>query len=124
MEYLDELFRMLAENARSADSRLLQEHLNAVVIYIMSTNPTIRTDDLQHALSQAFPAFVYPGTIADTMRREGREEGREEGVMIGKIQVLQDLYGQPVSPMESLRELSRPELEALLARLQAQRPDR
>jgi predicted transposase/invertase (TIGR01784 family) len=63
-------------------------------------------------------------------RREGREEGvqiglekglekgREEGVLIGKIQLLEQLLGQQQTPDEELLGRSLEELKSLLSRLQ------
>jgi len=51
-------------------------------------------------------------------RREGREEGREEGVLVGKIQVLQQLLGEAQTPAEELLKRPLDELNSLLSQLQ------
>jgi len=55
-------------------------------------------------------------------RQEGREEGieagREEGVLIGKIQLLQQLLGETPTATDLLSQRSREELNSLLAQLQ------
>jgi flagellar biosynthesis/type III secretory pathway protein FliH len=48
----------------------------------------------------------------------GREEGREEGVLIGKIHVLQQLLGEPPTPVEELLRLPTDELNSLVSQLQ------
>ncbi len=50
--------------------------------------------------------------------QKGREEGRLQGVLIGKIQLLEQLLGEPPTPAEELLHRSLQELNALLARLQ------
>jgi len=51
-------------------------------------------------------------------RQEGREEGLEKGALAGRIQLLQQLLGEPESSIEALRDLPTNELSAQLADLQ------
>jgi hypothetical protein len=44
-------------------------------------------------------------SIAEKLRAEGRVEGRQEGRLIGKVQMLEELLGEAVTPEESLRAL-------------------
>jgi flagellar biosynthesis/type III secretory pathway protein FliH len=43
-------------------------------------------------------------------RQEGRQEGREQGVLIGRVQLCQQLLNRPVTPEEELLTLSIEEL--------------
>lgn len=52
--------------------------------------------------------------------KEGVDQGLEQGLAIGRIQVLQQLLGQSVSPMELLKESSLQSLSELEADLQQQ----
>ncbi len=58
----------------------------------------------------------------ESARREGieqgREEGREEGVLIGKIQLLEQLLDESPTPTAQLSHRSVAELDALVSRLQ------
>ena len=55
-------------------------------------------------------------------REEGREQGRElglvKGIQIGRIQLMQQLLDQPVTPEPDLRSQSLDELQALAAQLE------
>ncbi len=51
---------------------------------------------------------------------EGREEGREEGILIGKIQLLHQLFGDSELQLEQLSQLGIPELTRILEQLQEQ----
>ena len=57
-------------------------------------------------------------------REEGREKGREEGSLAGKIQLLQQILGEPESSTESLTGRSLQELASLLDDLQRQLRER
>lgn len=56
-------------------------------------------------------------TAADKLRAEGRLEGRQEGERIGKLQLLEQLMGAPISPSENLAGLSLAELKGRFADL-------
>ena len=51
-------------------------------------------------------------------RREGRQEGRQEGLLIGQVQMLQQLLGRPVESFDNLNLHSNEQLESMLAGLQ------
>ena len=51
-------------------------------------------------------------------RHEGREEGREEGLLIGKIQLLQQLLGEQPSIFDDLLQSGSDALAAMLSQLQ------
>jgi flagellar biosynthesis/type III secretory pathway protein FliH len=50
----------------------------------------------------------------DSARQEGRQEGWEGGELSGRIQVLQELLGEPSSSTASLRERTISELSTML----------
>ena len=52
-------------------------------------------------------------------RGEGREEGREEGEWIGRIRLVQELLGDPVSTSEELASWDLERLRQLAESLQA-----
>jgi flagellar biosynthesis/type III secretory pathway protein FliH len=49
---------------------------------------------------------------------QGREEGRRQGVVAGKIQVMQQLLGEPERSLDDLLQQPLQELTRLLAELQ------
>lgn len=55
----------------------------------------------------------------DEGRNEGRREGQEMGLLIGRIQLLQDLLGRTSTPTEALAACSVPDLQALHDTLRA-----
>lgn len=57
-------------------------------------------------------------------RKEGREEGQELGLLAGKIQVLQELLGEPATSKSDLLVMSVDALAMKLADLQHQLRDR
>jgi predicted transposase YdaD len=127
-ELPEHLLKIFAAMISAQDSDLSQRRIYTALIYLMNTNPSIKSEDLQQAISQVFPTFAYPGSIADTLRKEGREEGREEGMenglLIGKIQLLEELCGQPISATEALASLTHSQLSDNLSELQARLRDR
>ncbi len=60
----------------------------------------------------------YESNLIDA-REEGRQEGREEGRAIGRIQLLQDLLGDPVTSEESLRTTPIEQLVSMVEELQS-----
>lgn len=50
-------------------------------------------------------------------REEGRRLGHEEGLLIGRIQIVQEIPGQSVSAADDLKDLLIPELKILEQRL-------
>jgi len=99
---------------------LLQDHLEAVLVYIMAANKTVQIEDLRSTLDNIFPTQILPGTIADRLR----QEGRQQGLLIGKIQLLQELLDLDVASHESFYERTIDELKTMVAELQAQLGDR
>lgn len=77
---------------------------------------------MDRIVQSVFPTQIEPGSIADRLIKQGREEGREEGVekgvVVGKIQTLQELVGDPVSSRAVLLAVDLSELEQSLAELQ------
>jgi predicted transposase/invertase (TIGR01784 family) len=65
----------------------------------------------------------YATALAEARREgqaEGRAEGQREGLIIGQLHLCQQLLGQPLTPVESLRGLPLAELEQQVERLKAE----
>ena len=50
-------------------------------------------------------------------REEGYQEGYEQGLLVGKIQALQEWFGDSVLQLEQLSQLEVPELTSILEQL-------
>jgi predicted transposase/invertase (TIGR01784 family) len=104
--------------------------LEAFGVYVMGVNRFMSLEEMYRIVQSVFPTQIEPGSIADRLikqgeekgREEGREEGREQGVekglIIGKVQTLQELIGDQVSPIEKLLALNIQQLERTLLGLQ------
>jgi hypothetical protein len=57
--------------------------------------------------------------LTSTTLSKGLEQGLEKGKLTGKIQILQELFGEPVSTDDELLSRDRESLMAELAGLQA-----
>ncbi len=101
---------------RSLPSLEFETAINPIEIIAAMTEDTQMYDqrDYEWALSCA--------------REEGLEKGRDQGlktgVMTGKIQLFQELSGEPPSSRESLAALSSDHLSVTLAELQQRLRDR
>ena len=56
-------------------------------------------------------------TMADVWLKQGIEQGLEQGELIGKIRVLQEMLGLPVTSNADLRQHSLVELEETVIQL-------
>jgi hypothetical protein len=108
--------------------------LEAFGVYVMGVNRFMSLEEMDRIVQSVFPTQIEPGSIADRLikqgeekgreegREQGREQGREEGVekglIIGKVQTLQELIGDQVSPIEKLLALNIQQLERTLLGLQ------
>jgi hypothetical protein len=72
----------------------------------------------KQTLASVFPTQFEPGSLADRLLIQGREEGRQEGILAGKIQVLQELLGEPVLSDQELVSLGLSALSSLVTQLQ------
>ena len=114
-----ELFSILQILRSVGDGFPIRQWLDAIQVYAMSANNDLTSEELKQTLASVFPTQFYPGSIADRLLEEGREEGLEKGKLTGKIQVLQELLGDPISTDAELISLGRDALDAKLQALQA-----
>ncbi len=124
------LEELLLTIAKSIQSNLLPEWLQAIGVYVMTVNKSIDAQEYKERLNSILPVQYEPGSLADRLltqgreegREVGREEGREEGIeeglkkgkLAGKIQMLQELLGESVTTDQ---ELQHDDLETLSNRL-------
>ncbi|MCA9219677.1 MAG: hypothetical protein KDA71_05080, partial [Planctomycetales bacterium] len=109
------------------------ECLEAVLRYLFSGASQLSNDVLQAAVVQVFHEegeSLMP-TIAEQVFQAGLEKGEQQGieqginrglahgVLIGKIQLFQQILGQAISSPEELRIKSLEDLAQLLADLEA-----
>ena len=114
-----ELFSILQILRSVGDGFPIRQWLDAIQVYAMSANNDLTSEELKQTLASVFPTQFYPGSIADRLLEEGREEGLEKGKLTGKIQMLQELLGDPISTDAELISLGRDALDAKLQALQA-----
>ncbi|MBL8854040.1 MAG: Rpn family recombination-promoting nuclease/putative transposase [Planctomycetaceae bacterium] len=118
-QHYAEILRILA-SVRSEQN--VRTWLEAFGIYVMGVNRFMSLEEMDRIVQSVFPTQIESGSIADRLIKQGEEEGREEGVekglIIGKVQTLQELIGDQVSPIEKLLELDIPRLEQMLFGLQ------
>ncbi len=119
---------------------LRPDWINVIEAYVVAVNKNLDSQQYKQTLSSILPTLYEPGSLADRLliqgRQEGlekgreeglekgREEGREEGKWAGKIQVLQELLEEPVTPDSELRGVSVENLTSQLAELQQRLRDR
>ncbi len=124
VEILGEILKLFAS--------IPEEHqhswIEAIGIYLMTANKNIDSKQYKQTLKSVFPTQFEPGSLADRLleqgREQGREEGREEGALAGKIQLLEELLGQPATPDSEFHPLGLDELSARLEELQQKLRDR
>ena len=94
----------------------------------MTVNKNLDSQQYKQTLSSILPTQYELGSLADRLLTQGREEGREEGLEIGalegKIQMLQEILEEPVTPSARLLELTCDALALRLAELQQRLRDR
>jgi predicted transposase/invertase (TIGR01784 family) len=96
----------------------LEQWLKAIGNYIMAVNKGMDNQYYKQTLASVFPTQFEPGSLADRLLIQGREEGRQEGILAGKIQVLQELLGEPVLSDQELVSLGLSALSSLVTQLQ------
>lgn len=63
-------------------------------------------------------------SIAEQLIQRGRQEGRQEGLLVGQIQLCQNLLGLAVMSADELAARDASSLRALLSELQARLQNR
>ncbi|MEZ5305129.1 MAG: Rpn family recombination-promoting nuclease/putative transposase [Verrucomicrobiales bacterium] len=110
-----------------------------MILYALHVEQDLDVRGIAHNLSKANPNLAQAAmTAADKLRAEGRlegrlegrqegrqegrlegrQEGRSEGEWIGKLQLLEQLMGERISPSEELTSLTLAELKGMFAALQ------
>ena len=57
-------------------------------------------------------------TCFEALMEQGREQGREQGWLLGRIRTLQEVLRQPLTPQQTLSNLSPQERQSLAVQLQ------
>ena len=90
---IQEAFRLLAWMMRLPEPELL----------------TFRQELIDYEKAKGMPVLT---DIEEYVMKEARQEGRQEGLLVGKIQLLQEMLGEEVAEADALALLSLTELEA------------
>jgi predicted transposase/invertase (TIGR01784 family) len=109
-QLLEKLREILELIRRSLPAARFEEWIKAIEVYIMTVNKNIDHEQYKQTLASILPTQFEPGSLADRLLIQGREEGelkgREEGEkigeLIGKIQLLEELLGGPVTSKSDL----------------------
>jgi len=100
----------------------LEQWLKAIGSYIMAVNKSMDSQQYKQTLQSVFPTQFEPGSLADRLLTQGREEGRQEGLergkLAGRVQMLQELLGEPVMSDQELEAFDSPSLASLITQLQ------
>jgi hypothetical protein len=121
---VDKLAEILRIIGSELPERILADWIQAIGVYVMTVNKNIDHEQYKQTLASILPTQFEPGSLADRLLIQGREEGREEGLVMGKIQMLQDLLGEKPTATSLLVNLSLDSLTAQLAELQQRLRDR
>lgn len=124
----DRLGEILRTFAEYLPDQLMPDWFLAIEVYVMSVNKSLDSQQYKQTLASVLPTKYEPGSLADRLltqgREEGREEGREQGMLAGKIQLLEDLLGEPATSTRELLEMSVDSLQIKLSALQQKLRDR
>ena len=80
----------------------------------MTVNKDIDQQQYQQTLAGILPTQFEPGSLADRLLSQGREEGE----LIGRVQMLEELLGEPAMPKAELIALGKDALTTKLTELQ------
>jgi hypothetical protein len=143
-----ELIRLLKEIFErwrdSLVSPLFKEWLQAAWNYVMSTNQDLSETQVQEIVDELLSVQYEPGSLVDRLYRQGHSEGltkglaeglaegkaeglangTERGIVIGRIQLLQQLLGLDVSSIDDLLQLKLPQIHDLAASLEQRLKDK
>ncbi len=135
-QLVDRLRDILLRIVQSLPDHLWPDWINVIEAYVVAVNKNLDSQQYKQTLSSILPTLYEPGSLADRLltqgreeglekgREEGREEGLERGMLAGKIQLLQDLLGEPVSSKDELLAIGIDALATQLAVLQQRLRDR
>ena len=120
----------LLRNAEQMDPGQLPEPLaqpvysNAMKEWQMLTQNDLERERYNARLKLARDERGIIKAAREAGREEGREEGRQEGAIAGRVQLLEELLGLPVTAMDALTQLSLTHLHELARKLSDQLRDR
>lgn len=118
----DLLFGILDRIRASAIRHTLEEWFQACWNYAMTTNPYMTNTRIQEIVDELLSVEFEPGSAADQLYRQGHQEGladgAEIGIIIGRIQLLQQLLGLEVSPSNELLQLDIPQINLIATSLE------
>lgn len=117
VDKLGEIIRLIGH---ALPEGLFEDWIQAIGIYVMTVNKDIDQQQYQQTLAGILPTQFEPGSLADRLLTQGREEGE----LIGKIQMLEELLGEPTTPKGQLIALGKDALTTKLAGLQQRVRDR
>lgn len=120
-----ELVRLLKEIFErwrdSLVSQSFKEWLQAAWSYVMSTNQDLSETQVQEIVAELLSVEYEPGSLVDRLysqghsdglttglaegKAEGLANGTERGIVIGRIQLLQQLLGLAITPSDELIHL-------------------
>jgi hypothetical protein len=135
------LLRDIFERWRdSLVSQSLKQWLQAAWNYVMSTNQDITDAQVQEIVDELLSVQYEPGSLVDRLYRQGHSEGlskgfvegkaegladgTERGIVIGRIQLLQQLLGLDISSNNEMLQLNLPQLHDLVTSLEQQLKDK
>lgn len=106
----------------------------------MSTNQDITDAQVQEIVDELLSVQYEPGSLVDRLYRQGHSEGlskgfiegkaegladgTERGIVIGRIQLLQQLLGLDISSNNEMLQLNLPQLHDLVTSLEQQLKDK
>lgn len=133
-------------------SPLFKEWLQAAWNYVMSTNQDLSETQVQEIVDELLSVQYEPGSLVDRLYRQGHSEGltkglaeglaeglakglakgkaeglangTERGIVIGRIQLMQQLLGLDVSSNDDLLQLKLPQVHDLAASLEQRLKDK
>ena len=101
---MEAIFQLLALDYHM---RGQMDHTTVILEYIMSVNQSLDTAQFQNTLKSVLPVAFYPGTLAEKFYNEGEALGK----LKGRLTMLQEMDGLPISTDQELALLSVADLE-------------
>ncbi len=107
---LVEFFEWLAQ---SVAVQVPDNLLKRLLLYALHADSNLDAEEIYHTLSINPELEKQAMSVAQKLKAEGRSEGRSEGFWIGKIQLMEEFLGRPLSSHELLEGNSLKNLEAI-----------
>lgn len=112
-----ELLRFFQWLAGISAKDLPDSLLGLMLLYALHTDSDLDAKRIYHTLTTNPELEKNVMSIAEKLKAEGRVEGQTVGTWIGKIQILEEFLGLPVSPSAALDALSVENLKIMQERL-------